>query len=376
MSIRGGQRRFGRWILAAALAVAAGALWLILRPPAIEDRSARGREAVSAVETWAKRRGLRPNESGSRKELRADDRVRWLDFDLGFWHPPRRNAAVLARELVQLAGPLGLRARPAPAEGGAQAVEFSFADGRPAGRVWMRRECLVAIVIDDMGFNLNAAKRVIALPCPVTCAIIPFAGHAKAVVRLARAAGKEIYIHMPMESPFRAADVPEYRCILRPGMDRARVAELVRLAMTEVPHAAGMNNHEGSLATESPELMADLMQVLKPLDLVFMDSGTTEKTVAWMAARDAGLRWQRRNVFLDAEYLKRDGAGGRIRNPAAIEAEFSRLIGLARQRGVAIAIGHAQFAATLETLARRIPEARREGVEFVPASWLAHPGKP
>jgi hypothetical protein len=297
--------------------------------------------------------------------------VRWLAFDLGFWHPPRRNAVVLARELVQLASTHGLRARLAPAEGGAQAVEFAFPDGRPAGRVWLRRECLVAIVIDDMGFNLNAAKRVIALPAPVTCAIIPYSGHAKAVARLARAAGKEVYIHMPMESPFRAADVPEYRLILRPGMDRAKIAENIRLAMTEVPYAAGLNNHEGSLATESPELMADVMAVLKPLNLVFLDSGTTEKTVAWKAARDGGLRWERRNVFLDAEYQRPGAGGGHTRNPAAIEAEFARLIGLARARGHAIAIGHAQFAVTMETLARRIPEARRQGVEFVPASWLA-----
>jgi hypothetical protein len=224
--------------------------------------------------------------------------------------------------------------------------------------------CFAAIVIDDMGFNVPNAKRIIALKCPITCAIIPYSGNAKTVDRLALAAGKEVFIHMPMESPFRVPDVPEYKLILRPGMARSEIAERVRLAMLEVPRAVGMNNHEGSLATEDPELMADLMAVLKPRNLVFMDSGTTEKTVAWRVARDSGIRWERRNVFLDS-----------VRTPAAMNEEFTRLVRFARTRGQAIAIGHVHFAMTLELLEKRIPEAQRQGVEFVFASWLAHPGR-
>lgn len=376
MSARGGRGSWGGWAPWVALGAAAIAAWLLVRHYRVEDRTELCRRFIGAVESWAKQQGMRPNEEGSRRGVRTEGRVRWMSFDLGYWHPPSRQTAALAGDLVRLAGSAGMRARATTGEAGARVVEFVFGDGRPAGRVWMRRECLVAIVIDDMGFNVAAAKRVIALPCAVTCAIIPFTAHGRAVAGLARAAGKEVYIHMPMESPFRAPDVPEYRCILRPGMSRAQVEEKVKLALSEVPRAAGMNNHEGSLATESPELMADLMAVLKPRRLVFMDSGTTEKTVAWKAAREAGVRWERRTVFLDAELVRVRGAANGAQSAGLVEAEFARLVSLARRRGHAIAIGHARFAATLGVLERRIPEARAQGVEFVPASWLAHPGKP
>jgi len=360
------------WI---AVAAAAAAAWLILRPPPVEDRAPKCREVVRAVEGWAARRGLKPDGGGARSEVRTEHRVRWLHAERGYWYPPTRSHGTLGKELVGIARARGLAIRVESTAANSLCVDMVFPDGRSAVRVRLRLMCFAAIVIDDMGFSLTSARRVVALPCPVTCAIIPFSGHDRAVARLAAASGKEVFIHMPMESPFRVPDVPEYRLILRSGMTRTEIGERVKAALAEIPHAAGINNHEGSLATENAELMGDLMAVLKPCRLVFLDSGTTEKTVAWSAARDAGLRWERRNVFLDAEYARPSGPKGAPRDPAAVEAEFSRLIALARKRGRAIAIGHNQFAETLDVLERRIPEAQRQGVEFVFASWLALGGK-
>ena len=47
-----------------------------------------------------------------------------------------------------------------------------------------------------------------------------------------------------------------------------------------VPHAAGVNNHQGSRATADAALMAELMPALRQRGLFFIDSRTTAATVA------------------------------------------------------------------------------------------------
>ena len=107
------------------------------------------------------------------------------------------------------------------------------------------------------------------------------------------------------------------------------------------------------MATTDAAFMRDVVAELRPRGVVFLDSLTTGDSVAWRAARDGGLRWMRRSVFLDPDHT----------SEAAIETQFDLLLARARRRGAALAIGHHQFSRTLNVLERRIPEARRRGVE-------------
>ena len=66
-----------------------------------------------------------------------------------------------------------------------------------------------------------------------------------------------------------------------------------------VPHAAGVNNHEGSRATADLPLMQALMPALRDRNLFFIDSRTTAATVAYDAAERAGVPAASRKVFLD-----------------------------------------------------------------------------
>jgi len=333
----------------------------------IHDETGRCRALARALDGWAAREGMRPDDAAAREELRAREGVRWVAVERGYWHAPRRSARTLKLRLDAWAAQAGLVARSESGPDGTLTATLAFPDGRAFAALRSRRQCFAAIVIDDLGFSMATAHRVVALPCKLTCAIIPMTPHARAVAGLAAAHGKEVFIHMPMSSPFKVPDVPEYSLMLRVGMPPEAVRDCFAKAFENIPNAVGVNNHEGSLATEDPALMAEVMAALKPRNVVFLDSGTTENTVAWMAARDGGLRWMRRNVFLDAA----------PRSPEATEAEFDRLIMLARRRGGALAIGHHQFPTTLAMLERKIPIAQREGVEFVFATALAHaPGEP
>ena len=59
--------------------------------------------------------------------------------------------------------------------------------------------------------------------------------------------------------------------------------------VASVPGAIGVNNHEGSALTENKEAMKFLMAELKARNLLFLDSLTNPKSVAYATAREFGI---------------------------------------------------------------------------------------
>ena len=57
----------------------------------------------------------------------------------------------------------------------------------------------LSLIIDDLGQNLPRDRRVLALPGPVTTAIMPDTPHAAEFAREAHRAGKIVILHMPMD---------------------------------------------------------------------------------------------------------------------------------------------------------------------------------
>jgi polysaccharide deacetylase 2 family uncharacterized protein YibQ len=126
-----------------------------------------------------------------------------------------------------------------------------------------------------------------------------------------------------------------------------------------VPGAVGINNHEGSALTENKEAMKFLMAELKARNLMFLDSFTSAKSVAYSTAREFGLKSAKRDVFLDNE----------SDNPASIRKQLDELVDIARKNGSAIGIGHPHPATIIE-LRKWLADAGGHGVEIVPVSKL------
>jgi uncharacterized protein len=167
-----------------------------------------------------------------------------------------------------------------------------------------------------------------------------------------------VMLHLPMESVGQGkAESQE----LRPGMSRKDVGALVNGFLRAVPDVAGVNNHQGSQSTADVALMEELMPVLREHRLFYIDSRTTAATVAYDAARQAGVQSGFRNVpFLDD-----------VAEVAAVRKQLRLALREAGEKGEAIAIGH-PHPATLKALGEILPEARAQGVELVFASELVH----
>ena len=214
----------------------------------------------------------------------------------------------------------------------------------------------IALIIDDIGDNLSRGLRAVSLPGAVTCAFLPHTTYARQLAVAAHGQNKEVMLHLPMESEDGQAPGPG---ALTLDMTRTEFSRTFRSDLSAIPYAAGLNNHMGSLMTQRPEHMRWLMQEIKRRgDLFFVDSRTTDATVAQRVAQENSVPNLRRDVFLDDD-----------QHPEAIARQFSRLLALAKRRGSAVAIGH-PYPTTLRFLEEQLPRLSDAGIQLVAVSHL------
>ncbi len=215
---------------------------------------------------------------------------------------------------------------------------------------------VVSIIIDDLGKRESSGRRAVDLPGPVACAFLPHARHSVSLATAAHGARKEVLLHLPMQSMDGRPLDPG---ALRLDMTEQEFGQMLAEDLAAIPYVSGINNHMGSLLTRHPGHMLWLMRALRRHgDLYFVDSRTTDATVARRLARETGVPSTERRVFLDNEA-----------QPRAIAAQFERLIGLARREGAALAIGH-PYPQTLAFLEQELPKLARRGVRLVPVAEL------
>jgi polysaccharide deacetylase 2 family uncharacterized protein YibQ len=213
----------------------------------------------------------------------------------------------------------------------------------------------VALVIDDLGHDVDDLRPLAALGVPVTYSVLPFEDQTPQVVAALRQRRAEILLHLPMEP--KNGQNPGPGALLQ-GMSDGELREKTEAALKAVPGAVGVNNHMGSLLSAEEGPMNAVLGVLAARGLFFLDSRTSAESVGYKVAIGLGVPAAERQVFLDGDP-----------SPAAIHAQFLRLLNLARTKGAAIAIGH-PHPETLAALTREVPKAVAAGYEFVPVSYL------
>ncbi len=211
------------------------------------------------------------------------------------------------------------------------------------------------LIIDDIGNSLAAGMRAAALPGKVTLAVMPYTPHGSRVAEAAYSTGQEIMLHMPMSNQSGMNLGPDG---LTADLDKTEITRRLHLALADVPHIRGINNHTGSELTELAEPMEWVMHELSNYPLYFIDSMTTAKSVAFDTAKRFSIPTLKRHVFLD-----------NVRDTSAIDTQFQQALRIARQEGLAVAIGH-PYEETLAYLEQALPALKEAGVELHFASEL------
>lgn len=224
-------------------------------------------------------------------------------------------------------------------------LSAAFAHAAPANKAYM------SIIIDDLGQSTERDSRTLALPGPVTMAIMPDTPHASEFARQAHKAGKTVILHMPMDpatGPYA----------WHPDIALPELTRRLDAALAKVPYAAGINNHMGSRMTAQRGAMTWLMGELQRRHLFFVDSRTSAATVAAAEAQAQALGHVSRDVFLDD-----------VRTTEAITTQLQQGVALAHRQGSAVLIGH-PYPQTLQVLEQQMPRLKSQGIELITLSQM------
>ena len=125
------------------------------------------------------------------------------------------------------------------------------------------------LIIDDFGYrNDEISDGFLNLNIKLTCAVIPGHAYSTTFSKKASEKGFEIIVHMPMENS--GDNRGEENFVLLRDLDSVLVRDRIRTAFEQIPQAIGMNNHQGSKATENLQLMKYVARSLKKKDKYFL----------------------------------------------------------------------------------------------------------
>jgi polysaccharide deacetylase 2 family uncharacterized protein YibQ len=193
-------------------------------------------------------------------------------------------------------------------------------------------------------------------PGPLTIAVLPGLPYSSEAARRVRAAGKEVFLHQPMEA--LGGSNPGPRAIMA-GMRGDEIRALVNRNLDEIWPVAGINSREGSRITMDEEAMETILTVCRERGILFLDSRTTAETAVPAAAQRLGMRIGERDVFVDNSQ-ERDSMIEYI-NTGLARAE---------QKGSAIMIGHTWSPALAPLLAELFFDLQERGFSFSSVSNL------
>ncbi len=222
-----------------------------------------------------------------------------------------------------------------------------------------RKLPVVALIIDDLGYDKKIARKFAALDVALTFSILPHSPFQNKIAQLAESNGLEIMLHIPME-PVEYPQVDPGPGTLLTSMSPDELIDQLNENLSSLPNAKGVNNHMGSKLTTESTQMYQIFSVLKQRGLFFIDSRTTPASLGEPSARLFQVPFARRDVFID-----------HYQTPDFIRKQIKSLIRIARQNGGAVGILH-PHTTTLQVLREMLPDLKRQ-VRLVPASQIVQP---
>jgi len=215
----------------------------------------------------------------------------------------------------------------------------------------------VALIVDDVGYDVRRALELLNLRRPMTISIFPQLKHSRHIAEVAHEMGYEIMLHLPMESGRHLRRNPGF---ISPDMNDKTLRWMLEKDFESIPHVAGVNNHQGSKMTCDRQAMMRVMTYLAEQNMYFIDSRTTSESVAYQVARSFGVRAAENDIFLDNE-----------KNIEYIKGRLELLMEEAEHKGKAIGICHVH-PATMQALQDMFSIMDERGIELVYASQLVN----
>jgi polysaccharide deacetylase 2 family uncharacterized protein YibQ len=243
-------------------------------------------------------------------------------------------------------GPDGAR----PAEVYARPVKL--APGKPDGP-------RIAIVVGGLGIGAGGTSDALAkLPPPVTLAFAPYAPDLERLASRARSDGHEVLLQVPME-PFDYPDNDPGPQTLLTTLGAEQNVDRLQWLLSRMQGYVGIANYMGARFTASEQSLAPVLRETAKRGLIYLDDGTSPRSLASQIAGANNLPFAKAEVVLDA-----------VPTPVEIDRALARLEAMARERGVAVGVTTA-LPVAIDRLAKWSKAAESRGFVLVPITAVA-----
>lgn len=215
----------------------------------------------------------------------------------------------------------------------------------------------MAIVIDDIGYDMKPVRELLAINENITFAVLPLLAHSREAAETLHRAHREILLHLPMEPLSYPKEKPGRGALFTDMNDEEILFQLQR-NVDSVPYASGVNNHMGSKFMADEEKLTLVFRELKKKNLFFIDSRTTRDSKTEAAAHKARLTVMSRKIFLDNE-----------RDTSKIYQILMEAARSSDGNSPLIVIGH-PYPETIQAVREAGKVCREQGIMIVPVSAL------
>ena len=263
-----------------------------------------------------------------------------------------------------------IRLTPAPAKGFVEnappgPLPKRAGDGRRPFDVYARpvhrnvlnaSEPKIAILLGGMGINAELTKRAIrALPEEVTFAFAPYGNSLQSSIDEARSRGHEVMLQLPMEPFDYPARNPGQNTLLV-AMQPAETSASLSWLLSRFTGYTGVVNYLGARLTSEPAALTPIMQTLQERGLVYVDDGSSPRSVAEEIATNVGLPIRHVDIAIDGDS-----------DFDSISAKLRKLEEMAASGQIVIGIGTGLPATidAVENWAKKLPS---RGILLVPVS--------
>lgn len=239
------------------------------------------------------------------------------------------------------------------------------ADGRRPFDVYARpwsgaRGARIALIIGGLGVSQTGTQDALQkLPAEVTLAFASGGNSLGRWMQVARQGGHEIVMQVPLE-PFDYPNVNPGRNTLTVEADSGENIESLHRSLSRITNYTGIMNYMGARFSADGEAMASLMAELGKRGLMYLDDGSSARSLAPDLALKNGVPIAVADSVIDG-----------AQNRGEILKKLDELERTARAKGIAIGTGSA-FAVTVDTVSSWVAEARKRGIEIVPVSAVAN----
>lgn len=225
-------------------------------------------------------------------------------------------------------------------------------DGRmPPEKASDLRPPCVAIVVDDVGNGDANLGQWLAIDAPLSFAVMPYYPNIAEQAERLHQAGFQVMMHVPTAN--QPPNSFSGKGQLESGMSRETVFSTLDADLAQIPRVVGINNHQGGAGLNDLALMTLECEWARERGLFVVDSNSSVKPQAAVAAANLGMDRKKNQVFIDHD-----------NDPDYIRQAMRNLAGLARRNGYAIGICHWHRPNTPAVVGEMVRTLRAEGIHF------------